>query len=390
MMGKSEDDDLAADLEMFAPVEKAKARSPKDERIIAGFEEIERYYEEHGRAPMLGAERDIFERLYAVRLDRLRALPECRSLLLSIDRFGLLNEPKTTEADEISLDDLASDLESFGDGNSLSDLKHVRSTVERKTSEEIANRETCEDFDKFEPLFKAVQNDLDSALRETRPFKDDARIEQGNWFILSGLKCYIADEGEEFLADYGKKDSRLRVIFGNGTESNLLKRSLERALQKDESGRRITEPHAGPLFSGHTEDGDFESGTVYVLQSKSDHPFVVQNREILHKIGITGGSVEKRVANASKDATYLLADVDVIAEYKLYNLNRNKFEKLLHRILKPAQAAIEIQDRFGNPVTPREWFLVPIFVIDEIIERFKDGSLTEYYYDPKNAKLRKR
>ena len=82
-----------------------------------------------------------------------------------------------------------------------------------------------------------------------------------------------------------------------------------------------------------------------------------------------------------------MADVEIVATYELYNINRTKLENLIHRIFDPARLDIEIKDRFGNPVMPREWFLVPVFVVDEAVERIKDGTITDYVYDPKSAKL---
>jgi hypothetical protein len=82
-----------------------------------------------------------------------------------------------------------------------------------------------------------------------------------------------------------------------------------------------------------------------------------------------------------------LADVEVVATYKLSNINRAKLENLIHRIFEPARLNIEIKDRFGNPVIPREWFLVPLFVINEAVERIKDGTITNCRYDPKIAAL---
>ena len=135
---------------------------------------------------------------------------------------------------------------------------------------------------------------------------------------------------------------------------------------------------------------DLASGTIYVLRSKSDHPTVAANREVLHKIGVTGGDVARRIANAKLDATFLLADVEIVATYTLYNINRTKLENLIHRIFAPAQLAIEIKDRFGNPVIPREWFLVPVFVIDDAVEKIRDGTITHYIYDPNAARLVRR
>ncbi len=177
------------------------------------------------------------------------------------------------------------------------------------------------------------------------------------------------------------------MIYSNGTESNILLRSLQKALYKDEAGRRISEPDAGPLFNSEPEEGDIESGTIYVLRSRSSHPYIVEHRELIHKIGVTGGKVETRIASAEKDATYLLADVEVVATYKLHNLNRVKMENLFHRLFSAAQLDLTINDRFGNPVKPREWFLVPLHVIDEAVQHLQNGTITNVMYDPKVGKF---
>jgi hypothetical protein len=197
----------------------------------------------------------------------------------------------------------------------------------------------------------------------------------------------VADVGEEFMTEYDRRDSRLRVIYDNAAESDVLLRSLQRALHRDEAGRRITDPAAGPLFADETDNDDLASGTIYVLRSKSDHPLVAAHRDVLHKIGVTGGGIERRIANAKLDPTFLMADVEVVATYELYNINRTKLENLIHRVFGPARLDIEIKDRFGNPVIPREWFLVPVFVVNDAVERIKDGTITEYVYDPKTARL---
>ncbi len=142
-----------------------------------------------------------------------------------------------------------------------------------------------------------------------------------------------------------------------------------------------------PLFADQNEDGDEASGVIYVLRSKSDHPTVAAHREVLHKIGVTGGDIARRIANARLDPTFLMADVEVVATYELFNINRSRLENLIHRIFDPARLDIAIKDRFGNPVIPREWFLVPIFAIDEAIERIRDGSITKYVYSGEKSRL---
>jgi hypothetical protein len=292
----------------------------------------------------------------------------------------------------MGVDELMAELEGAAGAADITDLKHVRTSADKRAAEEIANREPCPDFERFKPLFAAVQRDLDQGARTSRPFVKDAGflkadITVGQFFILGGQIAYVAEVGETFKAPNGEFDARLRVIYSNGTQSNLLRRSLQRALYKDEAGRRITEPSAGPLFAGESAEGDFASGTIYVLRSKSDHPTVAANRDVLHKIGVTGGDVKRRFGNAKLDPTFLMADVDVVATYELFNINRSRLENLIHRIFDPARLDIEIKDRFGNPVIPREWFLVPLFVIDEVVERIKDGTITGYRYDPQTARL---
>jgi hypothetical protein len=166
-------------------------------------------------------------------------------------------------------------------------------------------------------------------------------------------------------------------------------RSLQRALHKDEAGRRITDPDAGPLFGGAAEDGDLESGTVYVLRSKSNNPEITAHRDLIHKIGVTGGKVESRIANAALDATYLLADVELVATYKLFNINRSRLENVIHRVFAPARLDLTLEDRFGNLVKPKEWFLAPISAIDAAVEKIKDGSITHFEYDPQTALLKR-
>lgn len=382
-------DELRDELAELAPPEKKGGRSPREERIIAGFEDIQRFVVEHGRVPLHGEDRDIFERLYAVRLDRLRALADCRQLLEPLDHQGLLAGAggDETPSDEIDDDELLAELGGAEGSDDITELRHVRTTAEKRAAEEIASRDKCEDFDEFKPLFEKVQREIESGVRMTRPFELKAEIRPGTWFIVGGQKAYVAEGGEVFTNAQGRTDARLRVIFDNGTESNMLMRSLQRALHKDEAGRRITDPSVGPLFGDQAAEDDAASGTIYVLRSKSDHPLVAANRDVLHKIGVTSMSVAQRVAGARLQSTYLLADVEVVATYELYNINRTKLENLIHRVFGPAQMDIEIKDRFGNPVTPREWFLVPLFVINEAVEKIRDGSITGYRYDPAAAKL---
>ena len=391
-MADLDDDELLDALGVEVAPLRVSSRTPREERIIAGFEDILRFHQTHGRAPLHGEDCDIFERLYAVRLDQLRKLPEARSLLAELDSPGLLTgiAVNTTNVDDLDEDALLAEL-GIGDvpaeQNDITVLRHVRSNTEKRAAEEIADRTRCADFEKYQPLFEQVARELQSNVRKTLRFGRDASIAFGNFFILGGQVAYVAEVGEAIKAPNGESDARLRVIYANGTESNLLRRSLQRALYKDDTGRRLTDTDMGPLFGDAPEPDDIESGTIYVLRSQSTHPFVTEHRELIHKIGVTGGKVETRIAAAAKDATYLLADVEIVATYKLHNLNRTRMENIFHRLFGAAQIDVAIEDRFGNPVKPREWFLVPLHVIDEAVERIRDGSITDMVYDPTSAQL---
>lgn len=389
-----EDDDLLDELGVGAEIKKTGTLSAKEARIIAGFEEIQKFVEEHGRVPTRGISNDIFERIYAVRLEQISRQVDCRKLVETLDHQRIL---RNIDEESSPVDDLDDDslLEALGvdaeiDGG-IQALKHVRTSAEIRAAEEIANREKCADFEKYKPMFDQVKEDLQAKRRELIPCENKSIVNIGDLFVVNGQTAYIVDADELFINDDGREDRRLRVIFNNGTESRMLRRSFQKRLWEDHTARRITNPSdLGPLFSDQAGDGDFESGILYVLRSQSAHPEIVKNRELIHKVGFTTGSVERRVADAENQATYLLANVEIVATYKLYNINANRLENLIHRFLEPAKLDIDIDDRFGKPFKPREWFLVPLPVIQEAMQRLQDGTIVDHVYDPSEAMIVKR
>lgn len=393
-MPERSDLDILAELGVKPVEKKRNASSPRDARIIAGFEDIQKFFEEHGRLPEYGADRDIFERLYAVRLDRLRAQSDCVALLEPLDHQCLLAANAIESVDNGADMDDAALLAALGVDQitdaDITKVRHVRPSSERKAAEEIAARTTCPDFSDFSPIFDAVRADIESGRRQTRPFERKSEIEKGRFFVVDGLIAYVAEAGEEFRNDSGNIDRRLRVVYDNETENNLLARSLQKALTQDPTGRRITDPEAGPLFDQAESVNGSESGTIYVLQSLSDHPAIAENRNLIHKIGVTGGDVKRRIANAEKEPTFLMAPVKIVATFALYDINRVALENILHRFFSAARLDARIPDRLGNEMRPREWFFVPLHAILEAVERVQDGSLHEFEYRPEQARLIKR
>jgi len=281
--------ELLQELGVDTTARKKAIRSPKEQRIIAGFEEIQRLVEKTGHVPEHGEDKDIFERLYAVRLDQIRKLQEYRDVIAELDYQGLLGdtsfEVKETEPEAVDdselLAQLGVDMPREGD---VTYLKHVKPRAEVRAAEEIASRTACKDFDKFKAVFSAVKEEMANGIRQTQPFRDFADIREGDLFILTGQMVYVAEVGEMFMNKNDKKDARLRVIYDNATESDILLRSLQRALNKDETGRRIVETvpgsTAGPLFSGVSNSDDLASGTIYVLRSKSDNPVISKSHDV--------------------------------------------------------------------------------------------------------------
>jgi T5orf172 domain len=385
------DRELLDELGLDTASEPSGQRSAREERIVAGFEEIERFVAEQGRLPQHGEDRDIFERIYAVRLDRIRESEECCEILKLLDSRGLLDvkaDPSLTAEADLTDEELLAALGINADSqNDVTQLKHVRSRQEIKAAEEIAQRTPCQDFDEFKPIFEKVQRELKTGERQTLKYQDNAEIDRGDLFILNGQKALVAETDEPFITDSGLPNCRLRVVYDNGTESDYLLRSLQRALNKDKASRRIVNSDyldSLPLFSQVAAADDLATGYIYVLRSKSEHPFIAEHRSVIHKIG---GDVKSRVANAKKDPTYLLADVEIVATFKLANINSKGLEALIHRFFGSARWDLELKDRFDIPVKPQEWFFVPLNVIEEVIEKIKEGTIDRFRYDPNTASL---
>ncbi|MBL4680144.1 MAG: GIY-YIG nuclease family protein [Pseudomonadales bacterium] len=388
-----EDDELIAELGVEYTIKKKPALSAKEERIIAGFEEIQSFIDEHEREPSFEQSRDIFERLYATRLEQIRRQPDCVELLTERDHQDLLNEKfidSISDEDDLDDDALLDGLGITGASDAdITTLRHVKPRAEKQPSEEIGQRTVCKDFHIFKPLFEKIQADIKSGVRKVIPYRKDGSIEKGNLFILSGQKAYVADVGEPFTGADGRNEHRLRVIFDNGVESNQLMHSLQKRLWDDEAGRRITDTSMGPLFDDQPQEDDVASGIIYVCRSQSENPLIKENRVNIHKIGVTGKDANHRLSGAEDDPTFLFAKADLVASFELFNINRNKLETLLHRFFASARLEIEIPDRFGKPYRPQEWFCVPLETIQDAVEKIKDGSIIDHKFNINTGLLEK-
>lgn len=358
-----------------------------EDRLLESFEEINSFFEKNKREPSTSS---IAEYSLLARLKEFRNNENKKRILKPFDRFNLLGEVEyeTPSIDEILNDDELGLLDSDGD-NSIFEFKHTPQIDKRAKADSIAQRKSLsdDDFAKYEVMFQNVHRDLKSGKRKMLPFNDaETNLQQGNFYLVDGLLAYLeSTDAKRVLKDKDgiRKDGPTFTIFENGTVSNLLFRSLAKAIQKN--GKLITQPIDDiekdlAINSGMVKEEDLQSGWIYILKSKSENP-EIKNIKNLYKIGFSKVPVETRIKNASREATYLYSDVEIIAKYSCYNMNTQSFESLLHRLFASVCLDIDLYDADGKRVIPREWFVVPLNVINEAVELFINGGIVNYKFD---------
>jgi len=354
---------------------KSSSALNSDDRLTASFQEINEFFERHDREPQPNVENISEYQLYS-RLKNLREDEDKMMVCEPQDKYCLL---KTEKKEIKSIDDIFGDdsLDILGDDSEgLFDFKHT--PKETTMPDYIASRKTCKDFDKFKSLFIQCQSDLANEKRRLYPFKNEQRIAKGHFFVLKGVLLYVAKVGKKFK-ERGNVNARLRCIFENGTESDMLLRSLAAELYKN--GRRVAEHEDGLLGgSGGISKDDDKTGFIYVLKSLSSDP-KIQTMQDLYKIGYSNIPVEERIKNAEQELTYLMAPVRIVSTFQCYNLNPQKFEQLIHNFFGKTCLNFDIFDKNGNRHTPREWFIVPLEAIEEAIGFIISEEIVDYRYD---------
>lgn len=386
---------------------KSTSRTP-DERLLGSFQEINEFVSKNGKEPQPNISNISEFQLYS-RLKSLRDDPDKIEMLNEADVHELLpkvsvaniNEPagsyskkpkEINSIDDILGDDLFEGLSKDDEG--LFDFKHTPKDYERAMADFVAHRKPCKDFKKHEEYFIEVQKDLASGKRKLVPFKQD-NLRPGDYYVHNGILLYLDSvDFEEGVQEFksGKrvrKDGRTRTIFENGTESKMLYRSLYKALLNN--GKAVTQNSEVVIenftekFSGISQE-DEEAGYIYVLKSKSmdERINTIAN---LYKIGYSSIEVTERIKNAVKEPTYLMAPVEYLAGWKCFNMNPQKFEQLIHNFFGKSCLEIDVFDERGKRHTPREWFIAPISVIEEVVQLIITGEIVKYRYDPTGERL---
>jgi len=371
------------DLGLLKIKPKRTPQTTEEEKLLAGFQEILRFVESREAAPSEHGEQ-LNERLLSARLEAIRRDPSQSEMLRKFDEYGLLHvdEEQVPESIEDVLDDDFLDSLSQ-EGSEILNIKHVPLAKDIESPDYVAQRKPSKDFHLYEEQLKQCQEDIKQGRRSLLPFANESQIEAGMFYVLRGVLVLVTEVGERTKKN-GKWNSRCRCIFENGTESDMLSRSLARELYKD--GRRVTEIADRLLNPMIVTDDDMAAGYIYVLRSLSDNEDI-KSTPNLYKIGLSRRSVETRIQNAHNEATYLMASVAVVSTFQCYNVNLTKLEKLIHRFFEPAKVDIQVTDLEGNYVTPKEWFSVPLPCITTAIRLLISGEILKFRYDPKTEEI---
>lgn len=384
------------DLGLLNQKEKHNSVKTDEDRLVHAFEEINSFYEKNNREPENASmsEYNLSARLKGFRND----IPK-KKVLKPFDKYDLLGyvELENTTLEQVINDDDLGLLKAEGD-LSIFEFTHTPKPEKRADTDFVAKRTAIQDkdFDKYEIMFLNVHQELKQGTRKLLPAdKTEKNIQIGNFYLLDGLLLYV--EGGDIKPELKDNksgarlriDGRLTIIFENGTKSNMLFRSLGKALQK--GGRLITKTdeniqHQMHQNTGYVAEDDLQTGWIYVLKSHSKNP-KLENLTNLYKIGYCTIKVADRIKNASKEATYLYSDVEIVATYRCYDLQIQTFESLIHRFFAHHCLNVDIYDKDGKRLTPREWFIVPLPIINEAINMLLNGSIINYVFDSQTQKI---
>lgn len=361
---------------LLADVTAPKKRATSSDRLVTGFQQISDFYEANRRLPENNAEeRKLYNMLQGILKDEAK-INRCRPF----DEFGLLpseqnivEEPTETykpkglteveQLEAILNDPLLADIED-GDDLCLFDVPDfMRERLKaRKEADYVGKRRPCEDFDKYEDSFKEIHAGLKSGKYRLIKFSNQ-HLKVGRFFVEDGVLGYLAAFEDEGINKHGDRDGRTRVIYENGSESDIKYKTITKNLSvtgysiQDCSG--LTSEELEKCFT--LTDKDVESGTIYVLRSRSTRPEIKAIKD-LYKIGFTVTSVESRIANAKNEPTYLCADVEVVATWKVYNVKSSTFEALIHKLFAQVQLQVTVDGHH-----PKEWFIVPFNIIEQAV-----------------------
>lgn len=360
---------------------KRNVKKSSNQRFVESFLEINEFYRKNSKEPEEVVD-DILERRLYSRLKEIRKDKSKVSILKKYDEFSLLSE--IVEKDEIkinSIDDIFNNdpLGIFEEDKSsdIFKLKFV-SKSKKETFGFSSKRKKCNNFEKYEPIFRQVQSDLKKGKRILEK-TIESELKEGRFCVLDGVLLMIKKINSHTRGNSGKLDRRTEIVFENGTCSNMLLRSLGKGLWKNGKTVSVLRDDKNILKNITKQEGNL-TGRIYVLESLSNDYYIKTSLN-LYKIGFSVNEVEERIRNAENDPTFLMAPVKVVDSYELYDLIPQKVEHILHTFFHECRYDLEVTDRNGEIFKPKEWFVVPRGVIKTVIEKIEDGTIKYYKYD---------
>jgi len=267
----------------------------------------------------------------------------------------------------------------------------MRRVIAKKKPDYVAQHKLCENFYDYKTLFAKVHLELKEGKRSLVKINKTATLTAGRFYFVGGQMLLLEKIGELKKSSNFLPDARTRCIYENGTESDILLQTLRKSVVGDGYAISELQEESDSKFFNNTDIAEVDkvTGYIYVLSSLSDDPAVKAEKN-LYKIGFTTQSVEQRIANAENDPTYLMAPVKIVATYKVVNMNSQMLEDLIHQLLMSVQFQVFVYDEHGIEHQPQEWFVVPLTVVDVIIQKIMDGTIVGYTYNPQLECLEKR
>lgn len=362
-------------------VAKDKPKGPTaDDRLSQSFLEIVDFVSKNDREPKIDAD-DFGEQLLAKRLESIKCNHDKITALEKYDSLGLLEQPDAPKTVEELLDNDVFGIFS-GDENKIFELKNVKPRQVVNLSDERAIRMPAKDFSVYRPLFEETQKKLKVGECKLIQFTSIEQLQVGRFYVNGGQMVYVVAEGE-IDQKVGYKQQRLQVIIENGTESNMYKRSLAQRLY--EGGYCVV--GIDETLDFVSDDDEHVAGYLYVVRSLSSDP-KISTIANLHKIGFSTTPVQKRIANAKDDPTYLMAEVELIESYRLTgDYNPQKVEHMIHRVFADAALDLNIIDKEGREYKPMEWYSVPVHVVREVVDLVHSGEIVHYVYDSNTQRI---
>ena len=218
--------------------------------------------------------------------------------------------------------------------------------------------------------------------------KTEQKLQKGELFLLGGQLCYIAEVVEAEARKSSRANFRLRLIYENATESNMLMRSLARAVYKDPNGRKV-------MMQRPSENSDLLSdgqcrgevtGWLYVAALQESKPELAAYQYV-HKIGFTTTTVAARLADSANDIAFLESEVKPVLAFECRNINPHTFESLLHAFFYGRRLNLTLTAKNGQSYRPHEWFDVSLADIEAAAGYIAAGTINRYRVDQTTGRI---